>query len=657
MKKVLIAIMVIGFLVSAYMVYQIERIDRASRTVEIAVDFDDVLTIAKENALDPAELFATLGEAGASAVGLREAPMYRYRREGTVIVSTGSDILAQWTATGTAHPDLTELLESGEIKPFPTYVLTSDGELARKIEHKAKIKFQRPVRFFELENLYVIEVNEDFNRVNGLRLGVDANDVALIRSAGLRIVPRPDNVYMRSVEAAKETMQEFLTLPRNFLSAVVFEGTETTGNTRYLRQVADELNRVNIPFGIIEFMERQGGTQSLLAQTNFNVVLVHPSNNDIDAYANSVRERRVRMVYLRLQTSDPDILRKGPSMLKELTEKLNRYGYTTGPAVAFPDLRFPRIVRLVPVLGLAAACTLLFSSILGGSNLLLGILLLLSFLGLGGLIPIFTGNRIFQLFSILAAGVFASLAVVSQQLNRLPETPLDNRAAVKYALLTMLRTTLVVVFGGMYITALTSTRYFLTGAALFHGVKLVHTLPIILVAFLALWRIYYGHVEKWSVSAVWQMLKKTLYSPIVVLWLILIGLIGVFIYFYIGRTGHTAGVPVSALELQVRRILGEVLLVRPRFKEFLIGHPLSLLALVCLAKGSRSALTTTLTVIGAIAPVSIANTYMHFTTPTPFTDATIRTFNGLWLGMVFGLILTGIVLFFIPRIKRWVGEL
>lgn len=656
MRKVLIGIMIIGFLVSSYMVYQVERIDRANRTVEIAVDFDDVLTIARENAIDPGELLVTLAEAGASAVGLREAPINRYRREGIVIAATGSDLLAQWRATGMAHPALAELLESGEIKPYPTYVLTSYGELAGKIEHKARIKFQRPVRLLELENVYVIEVNEDFNRVNSLRVGVCEDDVALIRAAGLRIVPRPDNTYMRSAEAAKETMQEFLTLPRNFLSAVVFEGTEVTGNTRYLRQVADELNRVNMPFGIIEFMDRQGGSQSLAALTNFNVILVHPSNKDIDAYANSVRERRVRMVYLRLQPSEPDILKKGPSMLKELVEKIGRYGYTTGPAVAFPDLRFPRTVRLVPVLGLSAACVLLFASIFGGSNLLLGILLVLSFLGLGGLIPVFTGNRIFQLFSILAAGVFASLAVVSQQLNRLPDEPLDNRAAVKFALLAMLRTTLVVVFGGMYITALTSTRYFLTGAALFHGVKLVHTLPIMLIAFLALWRIYYHHVDKWTVAGTWQLLKKLLYSPIVVLWLIVLALVAVFVYFYIGRTGHTAGVPVLDLELQLRRTLEALLVVRPRFKEFLIGHPLSLLALVYLAKGSRTAFTTALLVAGSIAPVSIANTYMHFTTPTPFTDATIRTFNGFWLGMVIGLILTFAALYFSPKLKRWVGE-
>lgn len=45
-----------------------------------------------------------------------------------------------------------------------------------------------------------------------------------------------------------------------------------------------------------------------------------------------------------------------------------------------------------------------------------------------------------------------------------------------------------------------------------------------------------------------------------------------------GRSGHTAGVPVPAAELMLRRFLENTLYARPREKEFIIGHPAFMLA-------------------------------------------------------------------------------
>ncbi len=114
------------------------------------------------------------------------------------------------------------------------------------------------------------------------------------------------------------------------------------------------------------------------------------------------------------------------------------------------------------------------------------------------------------------------------------------------------------------------------------------------------------------------------------------------------RTGNVPGVPVLALELRLRELLDYILVFRPRFKEFLFAYPAALLGLILLAKGSRSALTTALIVIGAIAPVSMANTFMHFTTPTAFYSALFRSFNGLWTGVVVGLILYGVLILLTP---------
>ncbi len=54
---------------------------------------------------------------------------------------------------------------------------------------------------------------------------------------------------------------------------------------------------------------------------------------------------------------------------------------------------------------------------------------------------------------------------------------------------------------------------------------------------------------------------------------------------FVARSGNDPGVGVSATELKVRSLLDKYLLVRPRTKEFLLGHPALLLGLACSASG------------------------------------------------------------------------
>jgi hypothetical protein len=43
---------------------------------------------------------------------------------------------------------------------------------------------------------------------------------------------------------------------------------------------------------------------------------------------------------------------------------------------------------------------------------------------------------------------------------------------------------------------------------------------------------------------------------------------------------------------------------------------------------------------------------MHFTTPAPLSDALIRSFNGLWLGVLLGSIVYFAAIIATPRLKK-----
>jgi len=98
------------------------------------------------------------------------------------------------------------------------------------------------------------------------------------------------------------------------------------------------------------------------------------------------------------------------------------------------------------------------------------------------------------------------------------------------------------------------------------------------------------------------------------------------------RSGNGSLWPASGLELEIRSWLEGALSVRPRFKEFLIGHPLLVLWGALGARRRPWALS--LLTIGAIGQVSIINSFMHLHTPIGVT--LLRTFHGLWLGAILG---------------------
>lgn len=95
------------------------------------------------------------------------------------------------------------------------------------------------------------------------------------------------------------------------------------------------------------------------------------------------------------------------------------------------------------------------------------------------------------------------------------------------------------------------------------------------------------------------------------------------------RSGNYPIIPVTDTELRFRSFLENMFLFKPRFKEFLFGHPLLILGL-----WSRSRI---LLILGLAGQVSIINTFLHL--HTPLDISLIRTFYGFVLGSALGLIL------------------
>lgn len=178
--------------------------------------------------------------------------------------------------------------------------------------------------------------------------------------------------------------------------------------------------------------------------------------------------------------------------------------------------------------------------------------------------------------------------------------------------------------GGLLSAALLSDLPFYDGLYLFRGVKLALILPVFSILALYATR-EAGHPLR---PSLWRRLR----------WVqLVLGVgVGVALVLVLLRSGNDSILPSSGLEDQTRSLLTALFYARPRFKEFLIGHP-ALFLWAAWGAPRWGARAWPLLALGLLSPVSIVNTYEHLHMPLALSLA--RTAIGLALGLAWGLLL------------------
>ncbi|MCK5806626.1 MAG: hypothetical protein KAI66_27605, partial [Lentisphaeria bacterium] len=209
----------------------------------------------------------------------------------------------------------------------------------------------------------------------------------------------------------------------------------------------------------------------------------------------------------------------------------------------------------------------------------------------------------------------------------LPSTETGWRAGLRLVL-TVTGTSLA---AGILLSAFVSQPIFLLKVASFRGVKVSLILPPLVGLAIA----YRGRWRGWRESL--RAARKNRRLPVARILLrdlALAASVGLIV-FIVMRSGNAEGL-VSGTETRLRSLLETLFIARPRFKEFLIGHPL--LFLFGASKGDIMLhhYRPLLLLFGLIGQTSILNTFAHAHAHTPFLLSLLRTGNGLVLGLAFG---------------------
>jgi hypothetical protein len=429
--------------------------------------------------------------------------------------------------------------------------------------------------------------------------------------------PSDFSAYLKRL--AELTPQAYLPLDWGSESLVMPDAT------RALRATLDQPSSSPASLVLLEFHDYtpaaalygQGFAQFVRAHTISAAELQEMSPSACLArFERAAIERSARLLYLHFPEESVGV---ATAEVSTLSERLQHDGFRLGalPSSSPPNVAWPTVTILFA--GLAALLLLTLRSLWPFPSVVLasGWVVILGFELLG-----FAWNAVLarQAAALLAATLFP--VSVFRTLDASEKRRMLTHPGGQAGFLWVAMMALGALLGGLLGASILSDLPFYEGLYLFRGVKLALILPIFLI--LALHAGHRANGPWWHFP--WRRLLR---------WpqlLLVIG-VGAILTVVLLRSGNDAFLPVSSLEDQTRRLLATLFYARPRFKEFLIGHPALFLWAIWGAPRFRFG-SWPLLAIGLLGPVSIVNTYEHLHTPLVLSLA--RTAIGLALGLALG---------------------
>lgn len=525
-----------------------------------------------------------------------------------------------------------------------------------------------------------------------------------IHAAGFRILPRiSDRIRPYDETEARAMLEQFKSygVDRILFDGDAVKGYNDNAELHSLNSFAALLKEEGIGLATIEGLKApQLGFNTLAYLTDYNVVRLHSIADSLaatispetikDRFLLAAKDRNIRMFYLNAGASRSldkggvvDPLDKLASALQGpdgTIQKLADFGFSPGPAEPFDvdTTSWAKYLKAIVCLGAVSLIALLIGAF---ANWFTIPAFLLGLIGSGGLYVISkpTLEQGLALGAAISTPTLALIWVLNVIRRRTEGTrrnvggewsstsrPQGNVQVGKWtsllgdvfaigrikwifngvsagqrfgnAITLFVFASLISMLGIPFVFGLLNNITYSLLLQQFRGVSLLHLAPIFLVALYLF--LYMG-------QSVLENLRKLLSIQITVFWIIAVAVLGIVGLYYLSRTGNAG--QASSLEMLTRNTLETTFGVRPRFKEFLLAHPLLLLGLF-LALRYRAAWV--LVIVGSIGQLSIVDTFAHI--HTPLQISLIRDLLGLCLGAAIGCVLIAVWQLGEGVWRRWV---
>ncbi|MFD0680745.1 MULTISPECIES: DUF5693 family protein [unclassified Paenibacillus] len=646
-------LVILGVLASLPLAYnRYETEEDTARKVEFAFDYRDLLEISNFQT-DP-RAFVTdqlkqLQKAGVRSMAVYEATLSELRLSRRIEVFSSHEAMA-----------LTQI----PISPNEnfTYILFAEKESQDKLqplimETFSALKVKTRPWSFKNQAGMIIEIGQEEAMLQ--TMDPDPISLQMLKQQGFQIIVRLSN--RRPFDAVRmdnllAQLQQYGT-KRFIIDGETVPGYINDKNLDNIDTMAELMKKHNMGLANIELQKtQQKGFNRLSKMLGYNVVRLHSfTERDgekltenlteqelkervqgvADRFVLAVKDRNIRIVFLNARAvknlDKGKILHPMEAIYDSLDgqdgaiPRIKEAGFTIGIAEKFVPM-YPgwlQVAKGFVWLGAVALVALTISYFISEITLLVFILGMIGSAGLYVLSP-----SLFAQGLALAAGTsaptLATMLAIRTARQRFKAKKTGSQLG--FAILLLLRTSLISVMGACFIVGLLNQITYFLVLEQFRGVSALHLAPIVLVAIY--WLLFsddLSHQDKLAKG------KKLLSSYISVLWMIGAVVIAAVGFYYLSRTGNEG--QASTFEKLFRSFLENTLGIRPRTKEFLIAHPLFLLGAYLCVK-YRSAVL--LVLVGVIGQASMVDTFAHLHTPLQISF--IRDIYGLLFGIPIGIV-------------------
>ncbi len=615
------------------------------KTVQISVNYTDVVSLANGNQLSVPEMLDTLQAHGVSAVLFKEVSVGDLERLGKVDLTLGDHVRYANYAHAVSQ-DLT-------VNDATLYVAILDEAWVEQVENHLLHKIDGAV-FYDGEVPIVAvpvaipgsaaELDRARSVVTEIGVGYDQQGLAYAAAAQMGVIPQMRSWSEEPSDQSLRFVTDELKQMPNVTQILFNDKTIPSGIDPHKLRTFAELLRVDgqplAPVGTIEFSE-QAGLNQLGLLFDKNVIRLHTiANNEmskltepemLDRWLLAARERNMRSLLVRfMDVYTPSVaLNENLAYLDDLKSGLEDSGFSLQGNYEKPaSIHVGGALMLLVGLGVAA-----------------GVLLLLLQMGLprlaiaGFIVTTLCWGGAFALAPILARKLMALAGVIVFPTISCLTFIKTERLGIGKSILTLLKMCMMSFIGAVLMVGLLADVLFMLKLDQFSGVKIAHIIPIVIVPLvLYIWR------DKDPVQAV----KDLFNQAVTYKWAFLAGILVVAAVIYVARTGNTTA-ELSGIESAMRNMLNDYLGVRPRSKEFLIGYPLTLVMFYYGATRGKWFLS----IPAVIGQVSLVNTYAHI--HTALVMSLRRSLNGLVLGIILGIVAIVVIELALKLWKKYVA--
>lgn len=658
-NRLLIVCIIIGLIAAIVVNVQRYNVEQSNKTVDLAIDYEDMLKLAQMEGLPVEEVLSHAKEAGITSLAVYETTFEKLNKSGKTIAIPGSQLLENYYSGTMSDPAWRALVSNGTIKGDESYVVGNDLQTYTEVKADLIRRLgEDRVTVLHAGGQEFLAVKANHTELLKMNLGMPTDEMKAVNDAGFYVLARPSN-YKNVTDDDIDAV--FKRLDGINVSEIVFSGSETLGGLHNTARTIEQMKERGITLGAIEHVTQlqfypQDGLYDIIRGLDYNVARLYAIPKDeqpklkmdvaVERWANTDQERNIRINLMRIYekpVDDLSLLDTNMQYISLTKDKLIEKGFTIDKASCFEPYFGNKVLQILMLLGVCAAGVLYISLVfpkVPNKNLyaLLGVCfvacLIFIFLGKGSLIRV-AG-------ALAAANIFPTLAMISQ-LDVIRKNRLIGKLKFTALLLKSVKAivcaSIISLMGAMFLSGILSDVEFFLEMNIFRGIKLTFVLPLILVALAFMQRFDIFGEKLLNPPNIKVQIKRILNMNVSVKVLagFVVALIAAVIF--IGRSGHTAGVPVPGIELKLRAFLEQAFYARPRSKELFIGHPAFILMMMAWYRKWPSAVFFILTIIATIGQGSMVETFAHMRTPVFMS--LVRGIDGVIWGCILGCIIMG----------------